>query len=313
MKIFISAFFIILINISILRAKIIDRVVAVVNDDIITLSELNKASSQFLNDKNLNEFNKRIIKLKVLNELIDMKLLEQEAEKLNIEVSNREIDEWIEETKKRNSLDQEALEKAVKKEGLTFREYKEKVKENILRIKLMNRKIKPNIDIDDERLKSYYLENIDKYSHPERVKVKAIFLSLPKKKNKKDIEEVRTRAYEILNKIEEGKSFESMAVKYSESPSAKDGGDMGYFKIDDINPGFKKILNGMKPGEVSEPFMTENGFYIIKLVKIEKKGHRDFKEVKDEIYRAIINEESEKAFKKWLSSLREEAIIEIRF
>jgi len=149
------------------HAEIIDRVVAVVNDSAITLSELDAATAGLGGIKGDDkEKKKRIIetKSKVLDQIIEKKLVEQASNKAGITVSEKEIDNAIEDVKQENNLGHEELLSALAKSGLTYKNYREQLKEQIRQVKFINKEFRSNIKISRDDVEAYYQQNKDRFS-----------------------------------------------------------------------------------------------------------------------------------------------------
>ena len=147
-----------------------DRIVAQVNDDIITLYELNRKAAPFIKRvqamaRPLDEERRMIYELreKVLNQMVDEKLTDQEIRRFNIQVSEEAIDKTIEEMKKRTLMTDQQLRDSLKKEGLTMDEYRTQMKNQILRVRLVNREVKSKIVITEEDIQAFYEENKAQY------------------------------------------------------------------------------------------------------------------------------------------------------
>ena len=151
-------------------ADVVDRIVAVVNDDIVTLYELNRAIKPYADKIGALEYSMEKkkemlfrVREDVLKQLVDEKIRDQEIRRTNRRVSEEDIDLAIEQTKKANYFTDEDLRDALAKDGFTLEEYREKLKEQILRGKLINLEVKSKIVITKEEIKSYYENHIDKY------------------------------------------------------------------------------------------------------------------------------------------------------
>ncbi len=299
-------------------AEVVDRIVAVVNDDIITFTELNQLFKPYANQIRTRGYtsekeNKMLFKVRedILNRIIDEKLTDQEIERHEIVVSKKEIDNTIERIKKANFSSDEELREALSKEGLSIEEYRKRIKEQKLRAKLVNIEIKSKIVITKEDIKSYYKDHIDKYIGEEKYYLRNIILKVRRLGGEAEKLVVKKKIDAILIKLKEGERFEVMAGKYSESPSAKDGGDLGLFKIDELSQQLQKIVKGMKAGEFTPVIDTEQGYQIFFVQDIIRSPGKSLEEASTEIQEKLYYEIVNKKYQTWLTELRKRSYIKI--
>jgi len=294
-------------------AVLLDRVVAIVNQDVITWSELYKAMEADASPKvkELRDDEKRKIfkenETFFLETLINVRLQLQEAKNMGIRVSDEELQEAIGNIQKKYSMSEAAFGESLKIEGFTYAEYKKRLREQIIISKLVNMEIRNKIVITDEDLNKFVAENKEILENTERYKISQILL---KKQKDTDNSKIEEKAGELLRKIEQGGSFSDLAQQYSEDPSAKAGGDLGLLKKSQLNKIFIDILSAMKPGDVSKPFWTESGLHIIKLESRAEAKNKD--EAREEAKNILINKIYAERFNAWIKSLREKSFIEVK-
>jgi len=292
---------------------LLDRVVAVVNQDVITWSELYKAMEADASPK-MKELQKdeqrKVFKENeavFLETLINLRLQLQEAKNAGIRVSDEELQGAIDSIKKKYSMSDDAFNESLKQEGLTFAEYKKRLWEQIVISKLVNSQIRNKIVVTDEDLNKFVAENKEVLENTESYGISQILLKKQKDVDNRKLEE---KADDLLKKIEQGESFSDLAKQYSEDPSAKAGGDLGLLKKSQLNKNFTDIISQMKPGDVSKPFWTENGLHIIKLesrTEVKNKG-----EALEEARERLNNKLFRERYNAWIKSLREKSFIEVR-
>jgi peptidyl-prolyl cis-trans isomerase SurA len=294
-----------------------DRIVAVVNQEIITFSEVEKIISRLKEEikaEDRLERRERIheIARKALEKLIEEKLIDQEVKRAGIKVTNKEIEGTIEEIKQRNAVTQEELEKALAKDGLTLEAYKKEIEKNLQRTKLINLSVKIESNVGEKELRDFYQKNFNRYRTVETYRPGHIFFFVPKEATPEKVQEIRKRCQKILEKIKAGEDFGEMALLYSEDISAKGRGDLGYFKKGELLPAFEKEVLRLKVGEMSGIVRTDFGFHIIKL--LDRKGGEPppFEEIKGKIQADYYEKDFEKAFKQFITTLREKSVIEIK-
>ena len=295
-------------------AVLLDRVVALVNKEVITWSDLYKLMEYEATDqvKTLNEEERmKIFKESepaFLEKLIDMRLQIQEARRLGLEVTPEEVRETIESVKKKYSLTDNALGESLKKEGLTFEEYEKRLSEQIIISKLVNQQIRKKVIVSEEEVKKYMDANREKLSDGEAFKLRQIFFKRPK--NNADKEVIKEKASLIIQKLKAGEDFSALAEEYSEDPSNGLGGNLGFIKKSYLTEEFVNKLNAMNVGDVSAPFWTEKGLHIIKLD--EKISAQNIDEARENVRKQLTEDKVLETYKSWIKDLRTKAQIVIR-
>jgi len=295
-------------------AILLDRVVAVVNQEVITWSDLYKAMEFEASDrtKALKDDEKRRIfkenEAIFLESLIDMKLQIQAAKQMGMEVDKEDIDGALADIKKKYSMTEPVLIESLKKEGFTLDEYKQKIAEQILLNRVVVQQVRNKIVISAAEVEKYMTANKDLLVNDEAYRIRQIFFKITgSSSDRKAIEE---KADAIIQQLKAGENFAPLAQKYSEDPSAKTGGDLGFIRKSSVAKEFSDILSEMKAGDISRPFWTGRGLHIVKLEeKINKQNEAEFKEtVKSKLFEKRFSEK----YKSWLRELRGNAYIEIR-
>lgn len=314
---FLFGFFLFLYGPISLSEAVVDRVVAVVNQEIITLSEvekwINPLKQEIVAEDRLERW-ERIegLRRQVLDKLIEEKLIDQEVKKSGIKISSKEIEATLEEVRRRNAVTQEDLEKALAVEGLTLETYKKQIEKGLQRQKLINWSVKVEAKPGEKELREFYQKNVGRYRTNETYRPGHILLVIPKGATPEEIREIRKKGQKVLEKIKGGEDFGEMALLYSQDASGKNRGDLGYFKKGELFPAFEREALRLKVGEVSGIVRTEFGFHIIKL--LDRKGVEPlpFEEVREKVKADYYEGEMEKAFRQYLSTLKEKSVIEIK-
>jgi parvulin-like peptidyl-prolyl isomerase len=248
----------------------------------------------------------------VLDKLIDEKLIDQEVKKSGIKISSKEIEAALEEVRRRNAVTQEDLEKALAVEGLTLETYKKQIEKGLQRQKLINWSVKVEAKPGEKELREFYQKNIGRYRTNETYRPGHILLVIPKGATPEEIREIRKKGQKVLEKIKGGEDFGEMALLYSQDASSKNRGDLGYVKKGELLPVFEREALRLKVGEVGGIVRTEFGFHIIKL--LDRKGVEPlpFEEVTEKVKADYYEGEMEKAFRQYLSTLKEKSVIVIK-
>ncbi len=300
-----------------LSQAVVDRVVAVVNQEIITLSEVEKwvnPVKEGIAAENRLEKQERMQALcrEVLEKLIEEKLVDQEVKKVGVKVSSKEIEATVEELKRRNHATQEELEKALAAEGLTIEAYRKQIEKNLQRQRLIQRSVKVEAKAEEKEFREFYQKNVSRYRTNETYRPGQILFVIPKEATPEEILEIRKKCQGVLEKVKKGEDFGEMALLYSEDTSNKDRGDLGYFRKGELLPVFEREALRLKVGEVSGIIRTEFGFHIVKLLDRKGVDPLPFEEVIERVKADYYDGEMEKAYRQYLSTLKDKAVIEIK-
>ena len=298
------------------HAELVDRIVAVVNDDIILLSELDEAMAPLrkqLGQSNYSEVQQKIVleneRQKALNVLIDQKLTDQQIKRYGISVSDAAVDQSIERIKSVNNLSDDDLKRALDMEGVNYETYRRQIKTQMLQSRLVNIEVKSKIVVTDQDIKAYYDANHSQYAGQTKYHLRHILLRV-----ESPLESERERVLKEMKQLEkqlkEGASFAEVAKAHSQAATAADGGDLGFFESRLLAASIREALTDIKPGELTPIVDTEQGYQIFLVEEISSTG-RSLEEASREIEDKLLSEAREKKFKEWLDELRERAHIQI--
>lgn len=298
--------------------KVINAVAAVVNDEIITLYEVNREAQPIIREAEkkslLDDAARSQIRKTALDRLIEKKLVDQKIRELNIKIGEEEIRQAIDDIKRQNKIpSQEAFVAALGSQGLTLDQYRAQLQEQLERLRLISMEVKSKIQVGETEMREYYQANLAKYTEDESFRARHIFFHVDEKASPEELKRTMTTAMMVLAEAKSGKDFAELAKSYSEDPAArKDGGDMGIFRKGDMMPELEQAVVALKPGDISELVYTPSGFHVIKLEERILGKPKPFASVKAEIEEAIYRKKSEERFSQWASELRSKASVDIR-
>jgi peptidyl-prolyl cis-trans isomerase SurA len=299
-------------------AVVVDRIVAVVNDDLITLFDLNQSFQPYEeNIKALGYTSEReretLFKLRtdLLSRLIERKLTDQVIKKNNLEASEQEINTTLERIKEGRSLTDEDLRAELAQQGLTLEEYRKNLKQQLLRNKLVNREIKSKIVITEDDISNYYNAHRENYAGEMKYHIWNIFIRPSQFADSSTQRLALEKMEAVVTKLTQGQSFESLAVEGPDSPMAPQGADLGLYRLDELSPQLQKAVKDMKAGDYSPILKTEMGYQIIYVQKIVETDSKSVAEVKSEIQETLYNEAVDNKFQTWLKDLRKRSHIKI--
>jgi peptidyl-prolyl cis-trans isomerase SurA len=293
-------------------AEVCNRVVAVVNNEVITLYELNNRMREMTGVPVEELMQKsdamyRDARQKILEMLIDEKIAQAKIKELKIQVSDRQVDNFLEKLKRDNQWTQEDLVAGLEKEGLSYEKYRERIKRDIERSQLIEYEVRSKIIIRDESIQKYYEEHKATFGAAEKVQLAGIFLMRKNLKSEEEMRELYRKAQDISAKLKAGGDFGQMAQTYSEGPGARQGGDLGQFTVEHLESGLKSVVEALPEGAVSDPLVRPNGIQIIKVVKKQTGKIRSLEEMRESIYGILYQEEVNRRYQNWIKELRESA------
>ncbi len=299
-------------------SEIVDRIVVVVNDDIITLSDLNEIFDQYYQKITQSGYlpakeKEMIYKVRqdAINRLIDNKLTEQEIEKKKIFVDDKELNSAIERIKKDNYYTDEDLRAALLREGLTVDEYKGHIEKQILRSKLVNYEIKSKIVITGEDVKDYYNKNKKLYKGKIKYHLKNIIIPLSEYAAEDDRKKAENSIKSILSLLNKGDSFADVAKKYSRSALASQGGDLGFIEESGLSVKLQQVIKNIKVGEFTGIIETDHGYQIFFVEDIVTTKGKSLEIAYADIENKLYNEVVNKKYSNWLEKLRGKSVIKI--
>lgn len=280
------------------QAEVINRIVATVDDDPITLHELRsfgKAPGQqalFMPQGGAGNMPERDI----LEVLIMNRLINKEVESQGIKAKDEEIDNYIERIKAQSKLGDEQFKAALANQGMSVENYRQQVADEIERALLVNREIASHVNVTPEDIERYYKEHGKEYEQAEQVHVRHIFLPVTAGEER----EVMARMEEIRKSAVAGEDFAKLADQYSQGPGAGQGGDLGNFKKGQMAKEIEEVAFSLKPGDVSQPFRTSAGVHLLKVEEHTQPGQATLdKDTAEQIKRQLYNEALKKRYDRW--------------
>jgi len=287
----------------------LDRVVAVVNSEVITWSELYQSMEfeatpeiKALSDQDRRKVFKEN-EAAFLENLINTKLILQAAKTARVGAGEAEINQTINDIKAKHKMSDEDFNKAITKEGFTLKEYKKKLAEQLIAAKLIDIEVRRKVVVTDKEINDFLLRNKDAADQ-------GYVISLVLVRWGENPKAAEARIAEAYEKLKGGASFAEVARKYSDDSSARQGGDKGFVRRADLSNEIVDVISNLKKGEMSQPFRTTAGMNIIKLEdsRIYSKDSELKAAVKERLYSAKYG----RAYRAWIKGLRQTAYVEIR-
>jgi len=281
---------------------VVDRVVAVVNDEVIPLSDLLREMQ-----KRTDITDQRLI----LEGMIDRKLQMIAAKRNGIDVSERELTEGIGDIMKRNNMTTSQFEQALAKEDLTLEQYRVELREQMTLSRLFNKYVRTGLAVDDAEVRAFYDKNAKQYSLPEEVRVRHLVVTVPEKASLEQVKAAQEKAAALMERVGKGEDFVRLIREQSGSPTAKQDGDLGFLQRGHAIPELEEAATNLKPGEFAGPVRCDDGFHIIRVEDI-RTPVQPFEKVKEEITKMLFEQKMENTYRAFLQTLRSESHIENR-
>ncbi len=287
---------------------------AVVNGSVISVSELdnevNQAKRRMAQQGQMvKEADTAKLRGQILDRLIEQKLLYAQSKKEGIQISDKTIDEHIAKLQARFPS-KEAFDKALKQMNLTEADLKEKTREGMAIQELINRDVAGKITISDDEVEKFYKSHPEFFKQTEQVKASHILIKSDAKDDQAKKDAAKKKIEDILKKVNNGEDFAELAKKYSEGPSSKQGGDLGYFGRGQMVKPFEDAAFALKPGQVSDIVQTRFGYHLIKVTDKKAAGTVPFKDVKEKIRGYLKQQKINTALEAYIKKLKDGAKIE---
>lgn len=250
------------------ESELLDRIVAVVNDDVVLKSELDQelaAIQEKLSQAGAAGIPEREIRKQALERVILRKLQLQEAEKLGIEVDELMLQQAIQTIAERNGLTLPEMEKALEQEGMSMEAYRKQLREEIILQRLHNREVVGRIQVSKAEVDSYLASAEQNPAGRTAYRLRHILIATPEGASSEQIAKARQKAEEIVARARKGENFAALASRYSSGRQALEGGDLGWLEAGQVPTLFATEVTSMEKGEVRGPLQASSGFHIIKL------------------------------------------------
>src|SRR5262245_5955179 len=317
---------------AVLRADIVDEIIARVNDAIITKADYEKAKQNAQSELQQQYPGNWQAKWQerqkdTLRELIDLHLLLEKGKELGI-TGDTEVVKRLNQMRQQMGLpSMDALEEEAKKQGISYEDFKDQIRTGAINEQVIVREVGSHIRISNEEVQDYYNKHQKELEGPEEVNLSEILISTqpkastnPGNKDEKSaaqpedpakLAEAEAKANSLLDQLRKGAKWDELA-KQSDGPTAAEGGRLGTFKKGELAKEFEDKTFSLKTGEYTDVIHTRQGFIILRVNGHRAAGVPPLKDVEDNIKQAIYSEKLEPAVRAYLTKLREQAYIDIK-
>src|ERR1051325_10855202 len=243
----------------VVRAKVIEQLIAIIDGEPYTLSNLETYAKTKMNRSfptgDLAKINPS--DREVLEQFLTEKLVESEIREGGIKVGDEDVDQYIEQVKKSNRLSDQDLKTALSREGQTLESYRASVKAELEKNELINRQVRKKVNVTNEDVERYYKLNAKNYRAPDRARIRHILLALPENAPAEKVRPLAEKAEALYQRAKAGEDFGKLAVEFSEGAGKNEGGDIGWVTRGTLIAGIENVaFQKLSVGEISEPFRT---------------------------------------------------------
>jgi peptidyl-prolyl cis-trans isomerase SurA len=284
-------------------AKLEDRIVAIVNSDLIMLSEIKReliSEQERIRQRYRGDDLERRLKAAeyvALTKMIERRLQLQAAKTKGIEVTDQEVSQAVEELKKQG-------DKRLGSGSHTT------IKEELLLLRVVDREVRSVVMVADSDMRRYYQEHQERFAYPEEYQLSQILI---RPQGPDDIGTAQGRGEAIVAALKQGDNFEDLALRFSEGPNAARGGRLGLVRQGELLPAIEQALAPLPIGGVTNLIEGPDGFHIIRVDDKKPRQFRPYEEVQAEIRSLVFQQKSEDQYQTWMADLKNKAFIDIKF
>jgi peptidyl-prolyl cis-trans isomerase SurA len=303
------------------NSKTVEEIIARVNNEIITRSDLDKArvaseedAKQECQGKCTPEQLRQDIEDRqknTLRDLIDQSLLVQRGKDMGVNVEP-EVIKRLDQLRQQNKIDSmEDLEKAVTAQGSNWEDFKNNIRNGILTQRVISNEVGSHITIGKDEVEKYYNEHKKDFVRPEQVALREIEVNTEGKKDE-ELPDLKKKAQTALQRVKDGEDFGEIAKRFSDSTTAKQGGFLGVYKRGELSKELEDIVFKMKKNELTDVMDTKQGYLVLQVLERYEAGEQPLSKVENEIMDHLYSERMEPALRAYLKTLREQSYVVIK-
>ena len=301
------------------ETTIFEEIICRVNNDIITKSEYEEAVNllklrtqrqQKLSGEQLAQAVREGEK-DLLKNMIEERLLVQKAVELGM-TADTDVIKYLDRLRSENDLPSiEALEQTMRQQGINPVEFRKRIKEQSLKEQVLGREVYYRIQVSTSEITTFYEANRDKFDRPEQVRLQEILIA-SNGRGPSDAAGLRKKAEEVLEKARGGEVFGDLVAQYSEGPTAKQGGDLGFFRRGMLLKEVEEIVFSLRRGQITDIVEGQGGFRIFKVIEKNTAGIQPLDSVKDQIRNKLVEDKAVPAVRKYMETLRRQSYIRLK-
>jgi peptidyl-prolyl cis-trans isomerase SurA len=310
-----------------LRGEIIEQILVKVNGDIFTKSDLEQRQIAALRQKgqpiDLKSDPNNVQLRKALDEVtpqimvdaIDEMVIVQRGKELGYSLNDQQFKGVVDNIRKENKIESdEQFQAALKSENMTMADLRRNLERQMIYQRVQQNEVLAKIAVTDDEARKYYESHLKEFTTPPTVTLREILVAVPgdpKVLNVGADEATKEKAEAIRKRVTAGgENFEKLAAEISDSPSKANAGLIGPLSVNDISPDLRKLVEGMKAGDVGELVRTTRGYQILKLESITPTQTMSLEQAREQISERVFTDKRKAEFQKYIQKLRTQAIIE---
>ncbi len=289
---------------------VVDRVAAVVNDELITLSELYAYGATYVDQVVVaqGEPARSAAEREVLERLLERRLVQQEMRALKLDLLDQDIDRSIGDIAERNGMDVDALRKEIERSGMAWDQYRSELGESLRDMKFAQSVIRPRVTVTEDELRDAWLRTAP--AALSSVRIQALVLAVPGGASEAQRGEVVARARTLREQAQAGADFGALSREHDQGPFGAQGGEMGVFKAGELVDTLDAGIVATPVGEVSEPIVLGDAVYLLRVAE-RIGGATDFASQRDQVADQVYASRLEDEQKRWFQEARRRAAIRI--
>jgi peptidyl-prolyl cis-trans isomerase SurA len=307
-----------------LRGEVIEQIIVKVNGEIVTKTELEnrqvvalRQMGQQVNartdDAQLKQMLDRVTP-QLLVSMVDEMLMLQRGKELGYRMADDQFQSVLDSIKKDNNIEsEEAFQAALKQENMTLADLRRSLERQMIVSRVQQNEVMSHVAVSDEEARAYYGAHKSEFTSPGTITLREIFINSGGDGSSINVgldEAARNKAVDVRNRALKGEPFDKLAAEMSDAPSRANAGLIGPLNLADLSPDVQKLVEPMKPGDVTQVLRGPKGYQILKLETATAAETKSFEEAREEISNRVFNDKRKVEFEKFLVRLRAQAIIE---
>lgn len=296
------------------HGTVVEDVVARVNDQIITRSDVERAEAQLVQDAQQNHMGAgdlAVAQRDMLRDMIDEQLLLSKAKQLDLN-ADADVVRKLDEIRKQNHMDSlDDLKKAAEAQGVNYEDFKAQIRNGILKQDVVREEVGRKLQLSDSDETAYYKAHEKDFEQPEQVRLSEILVPLTENATPAEVSQAEAKANDLKSQLMKGADFAELAKKYSGGQTAAQGGELGQFKRGTLAQVLEDQTFPLPPGQTTQPIRTRQGLVILKVTEHTQAGPAPMKDVEPQIQEAIYMQQMQPALREYLTKLREDSYVNL--
>lgn len=290
----------------------LDKIVAVVNDDVITQSEFDRMLSTMktqLSQQNIPTPSDEVLKKQVLTQLINNKLQVQIGKQAGAQPTDKEVDSAIQHIAQQNNISVDTLYDSIHQEGMKTEDYRQQIKDQMTMQRLQQQEIAGKMSVSPQEVTAYIKSHPLQMDATKEYRIQDILVPLKDTPSTEDVQKAKAHADDLIKQVNAGADFNKLAQSESGNSNALEGGDLGFRQLPEIPSAFAEIVSKMKPQTIAGPIQTPNGFHIIRLSDVRAAAGKSTAPDRKQIEEYLLQQKFAEAVQNWVSKLKAQAFI----